>query len=87
MLSIARPQFGMVQNCGRCDKCIAQFETVTLVILPEIITGLAACFCVNGSAEQRTKEVVEHVMFARACTCPKFRGTYWRVQDKTVGLA
>jgi len=87
MLPVARPKRGAIQQRSRSDQRVAQFDTVTLAILAEIIACPSPCFAVNRRTNEQSKQVGERRMLVRPRAGPKLRGAYRRVQDRAVGQA
>jgi hypothetical protein len=69
MLPIACPKPGAIQHGSRSYQGIAQFETVTLAILPEIVASLASNFSVDWNTNQRPKKVGHGLMLRRTSIC------------------
>ena len=62
-----------MQQCSCPNECVAQFDAMALVKLPEEITCLPASFGIYRRTNQGRKKPGERVMLTRPCACPKFR--------------
>src|SRR2546422_11646347 len=82
MLPVARPKRGAIQQRRGRDQRVAQFDTVTLAILAEIIAGPSPCFAVNRRTNEQSKQVGERLMLVLPRASPKFGGAYRRGKDQ-----
>ena len=86
VFAVSGPQLRVVQLSASRYQGVAEFDSVTLVVRSEKVSGNLAGFVIDGRAKQAREKRVKHAVFSGLSPVPKFGNRNGGAKQDLFGL-